>query len=256
MKKVSIIICTFNEEKTISKVVTSCCKYNQESEVIVVDDGSTDNTESILIELQKNYTFQYEKLLQNKGKSWAMAHGVEISVNDIILFFDADLLDITREHFENILKPIFNNSADMVLGQPSETFIDYRINPFKSLTGERVLIKNDILPILDDIREIRFGVETFINLYFQAKGKRIKYVLLKGLIHPTKYSKTTSIKATKEYISEGQEIALTLLENYDLITQRIEYLMKKADRQVGTKFSTIQKEINNKLMMLKDKMNI
>ncbi len=256
MKKVSIIICTFNEEKTISKVVTSCCKYNQESEVIVVDDGSTDNTESILIELQKNYTFQYEKLLQNKGKSWAMAHGVEISVNDIILFFDADLLNITREHFENILKPIFNNSADMVLGQPSETFIDYRINPFKSLTGERVLIKNDILPILDDIREIRFGVETFINLYFQAKGKRIKYVLLKGLIHPTKYSKTTSIKATKEYISEGQEIALTLLENYDLITQRIEYLMKKADRQVGTKFSTIQKEINNKLMMLKDKMNI
>ena len=256
MKSVSIIICTFNEEQTISEVVTSCCKHNKEAEVIVVDDGSTDHTESILAELQKKYTFRYEKLLPNRGKSWAMAHGVEISTNEIILFCDADLSNITREHFENILQPIFDNSADMVLGQPSETFIDYRINPFKSLTGERALLKNDILPILDDIREIRFGVETFINLYYQAKGKRIKYVLMKGLIHPTKYSKTTSIKATKEYISEGQEIALTLLENYDLITQRIEYLMKKADRQVGTKFSTIQKEINNKLMMLKDKMNI
>jgi hypothetical protein len=35
-------------------------------------------------------------------------------------------------------------------------------------------LKNDILPILDDIREIRFGVEPFINLYFQAKGKKKK----------------------------------------------------------------------------------
>ncbi len=247
MKSVSIIICTFNEEQTISKVVTSCCKYNEESEIIVVDDGSTDNTESILVDLQGKYTFRYEKLSENKGKSWAMAHGVEISTNEIILFCDADLSNIAKEHFENILQPIFNNSSDMVLGQPSETFVDYRINPFKSLTGERALLKNDILPILDDIREIKFGVETFINLYYQAKGKRIKYVLMKGLIHPTKYSKTTSIIATKEYISEGQEIALTFLKNYDLITQRIEYLIKKTNRKA---------RINEKIMMLKDKMNM
>ena len=256
MKSVSIIICTFNEEQTISEVVTSCCKHNKEAEVIVVDDGSTDHTESILVELKKSYIFCYEKLPENKGKSWAMAHGVEISTNEIILFYDADLSNITREHFENILQPIFDNSADMVLGQPSETFIDYRVNPFKSLTGERALLKTDILPILDDIREIRFGVETFINLYYQAKGKRIKYVLMKGLIHPTKYSKTTSIKATKEYITEGQEIALTILENFDLITQRIEYLMAKSKGEARTKFSTLQKEINEKIMMLKDKMDM
>lgn len=256
MKSVSIIICTFNEEQTISEVVTSCCKHNKEAEVIVVDDGSTDHTESILVELKRSYIFCYEKLSENKGKSWAMAHGVEISTKEIILFCDADLSNIAKEHFENILQPIFDNSADMVLGQPSETFIDYRINPFKSLTGERALLKNDILPILDDIREIRFGVETFINLYYQATGKRIKYVLMKGLIHPTKYSKTTSIKATKGYIIEGQEIALTILENFDLITQRIEYLMTKSKKQARTRFSTLQKEINEKIMMLKDKMNM
>jgi len=85
MKSVSIIICTFNEEQTISEVVTSCCKHNEEAEVIVVDDGSTDHTESILAELQKKCNFRYEKLLPNRGKSWAMAHGVEISTNEIIL---------------------------------------------------------------------------------------------------------------------------------------------------------------------------
>ena len=83
MKSVSIIICTFNEEQTISEVVTSCCKYNKKSEIIVVDDGSTDHTESILAELQDKCNFRYEKLPQNRGKSWAMAHGVEISANEI-----------------------------------------------------------------------------------------------------------------------------------------------------------------------------
>ena len=117
-------------------------------------------------------------------------------------------------------------------------------------------MKKDILPILDDIREIRFGIETFINLYYQATGKRIKYVLMKGLIHPTKYSKTTSIIATKEYISEGQEISLTYLKNYDLITQRIEYIIAKSKKQARINYSTIQKEINEKIMMLKDKMNM
>ncbi len=105
------------------------------------------------------------------GKSWAMAHGVEISENDIILFFDADVSNIKKEHFDELLKPIIDKTADMVLGQPSETLIDYHMNPFKALTGERALLKKDIMPILNEIRNIRFGVETFLNLYYQAQGK-------------------------------------------------------------------------------------
>ena len=241
MKRVSIIICTYNEEKTISEVVVSCCKYNKESEVIVVDDGSTDNTESIMDELQKNYSFQYEKLPENKGKSWAMVHGVKVSMNEIILFFDADISNIAKEHFTNILQPIFDNSADMVLGHPSNTILKQQISPFKSLTGERALYKRDILPILDDIRDVRFGVEIFINLYYQANSKRIIYVLLQGMKHSTKYSKTSPIKATKEFVTEGQEIVKTIVTNNDLLIQRIQRLIIKKDRLTGTKGLNIKK---------------
>lgn len=254
MKKVSIIICTYNEEKTIKEVVESCCIFNENNEIIVVDDGSTDNTKNILLELQERYSFRYERLTQNKGKSWAMVHGVEISKNEIILFFDADLSNITQRHFEKLLIPIFEDEADMVLGQASETVINYRINPFIVLSGQRSLLKKDILPILDDIREIRFGVETFINLYYQANGKRLKYTLLKGLKHPTKYQKSNTIKATKEYISAGQEIAVTLLENHNLITQRIKYLMTKMNSKTRDKFHTAQNEINNKIKTLKNRL--
>jgi glycosyltransferase involved in cell wall biosynthesis len=249
----SIIICTYNEEKTIAEVVKACCIYNPDYEIIVVDDGSFDNTENVLNNLAKKFSFRYEKIESNRGKSWAMVHGIEKATNEIILFFDADVSNIKREHFMDLLTPLINDKADMVLGQPSETLIDYRINPFKSLTGERALFKRDITPILDDIREIRFGVETFINLYYQAQGKRISYVLLEGLKHPTKYEKTTPINATKEFINEGKEIALTLINHHDLITKRVELLIKQANVNAINKINVMQKEINDKLQRLKDK---
>ncbi len=252
---VSIIICAFNEEKTIEYVVSSCCKYNKESEIIVVNDGSTDNTGNILTELQKKYTFRYEILSENKGKSYAMAHGVELSTNEIILFWDADISNIKKEHFEIILKPIFDNDADMVIGQPSDTLIDYRINPFKSFSGERVLWKKDILQITDEIRHTRFGVETFINLYYQAKGKIIKYILLDDLSHPTKYQKTTPINATKELLSESKEIVITLIKNKSLIINRVNNIINDKNKEMQNNYFILQDKINNKIKELKDKIN-
>lgn len=251
--KASIIICTYNEEKTIADVVMACCKLNPGCEIIVVDDGSEDKTQKILNELSNGYIFRYERLQKNMGKSWAMVHGVEVSKNEIILFFDADVLNIKKEHFDALLTPMIKNEADLVLGQPSETLIDYRVNPFKSLTGERALLKKHIVPILNDIRNIRFGVETYINLYYQAQGKRIKYVLLKGLRHPTKYEKTTPVKATREFIIEGHEIALTLVENHHLIAQRIELQFNKANTKTVKKINELQDDINGKLQDFKNR---
>lgn len=251
--KTSIIICTYNEEKTVSEIVKSCCEYSSDNEVIVVDDGSVDDTEKILNGLQKKYTFRYEKLEENKGKSWAMSRGVEIAKNEIILFMDADLTNVKKEHIHKLLLPLNNDEADMVLGQPSETLIDYRINPFVSLTGQRALKKMDILPIIDEIRNIRFGVETYINLYYRAQGKRIKYVLLEGLNHPTKYSKTTPLKATEEFIHEGKDIALTLIKNHNLIIQRFENGLADTKHEVSKRLNEFQLELNEKIHRLLNK---
>lgn len=254
--KTSIIICTYNEEKTIAGVVMATCKFNPDSEIIVVDDGSTDNTEAILTELLKEYPFRYEKLQQNMGKSRAMAHGVELAQNEIILFFDADVSNIKQEHFAELLKPMIDDTADMVLGQPSETLIDYRVNPFKVLTGERALLKKDLMPILDEIRDTRFGVETFLNLYYQAKGKRIKYVLMKGLKHPSTYEKTGSVGlATKKYLSEADEIAKTIAKNHNLINQRVELLISNANKEAKKKVDLLQADMNEKLQEFKNKVD-
>jgi hypothetical protein len=131
------------------------------------------------------------------------------------------------EHFLHLLISVIEDEADMVLGQATETLINYKYNPFKSFTGERVLLKKEILPILDKMKHSRFGVETLINLYYQSEGKRIKYVMLEGLKHPTKFDKTSSSQATKEFAKEGHQIALTIFKNFDLITKRIKNTIAK-----------------------------
>lgn len=253
--KASIIICAYNEEKTIADVVMACCKLNPECEIIVVDDGSTDNTETIMNELSPKYSISYERIQKNMGKSWAMVRGVEMATNEIILFFDADVSNIRKEHFDELLKPILENTVDMVLGPP-DTSLDYRIHPFSPLTGERALLKKDIIPILEDIKDIRFGVETFLNLYYQAKGKRIKYVLMKGLKHSSTYGKSGSVSiATKKYLIEGKEIAFTLMNNQDLINQRVRLLISNSNVSAKMKLNSIQIDANRKLQDLKNKVD-
>jgi len=225
--KISAIICAYNEEKTVKEVVTTVCDYLFD-EVIVVNDGSTDDTDKILNELLNLPSLKYIALPENKGKGYAMSIGVENSTGEIIVFIDADLSNLKEEHFEQLITPIFSNEADMVLGQATETLINYKFNPFKSFTGERAMLKKDIMPILEEMKTSKFGVETLINLYFQAHEKSVKYVLLEELKHPTKFDKASSqSKAVKEFVLEGHQIALTAFNSFKLVTTIVKNQIKK-----------------------------
>ncbi len=227
MKKVSVIICVYNEENTIKDVILSVSKSIIVSEIIVVNDGSSDKTKQIIEELKKDIEITDIHFSENKGKGYAMAIGIEYATFEIIQFIDADLSNITTEHISQLTNPMINNEADMVLGQATETLINYGLNPFKSFTGERSVLKEDIRPIIEKMKTSRFGVETLINLYYQSQGKRVKYVMLKDLKHPTKFEKTSSSNAVKEFVSEGQEIAVTAIKNYDLIIKSVKQIIAK-----------------------------
>ena len=226
MEKVTAIICVYNEETTVKEVVSTVADYFFD-EVIVVNDGSTDKTDEILKGISPFYNFKYIVLPENKGKGYAMATGIENSTGEIIVFIDADLLKLNNDHLRHLITPMIHKEADMVLGQPSETLIDYNINPFKSFTGQRAVFKQDISPIVEKMKHSRFGVETLINLYYQSEGKKVKYIMLEGLKHPTKFDKTSTPQAIKDFVYEGHQIALTAFKNFDLITKTIKNTISK-----------------------------
>jgi len=231
MKTVSAIICAFNEEKTIKDVICSISGCRIFNEIIVVNDGSTDDTKRIITDCKDTIDFMDVHLPENKGKGYAMAIGIEKSTSEILVFIDADLTELSAIQlatpFKELIIPIQNNEADMVLGQPFVTILNFKVNPFKSLTGERSVKREDILPLVEKMKDSEFGVETLINLYYQATGKIVKYVLLAELDHLSKFSKVSTLSAARQYIKEGQEIAYSTLKNYDLILKKLKTVLLK-----------------------------
>lgn len=227
MTMATAIICAYNEDKTIGDVIKSTHYTALFDEIIVINDGSIDGTEMVIKTLKEEIEFVDIHFNKNKGKGYAMAIGIEKAQSDIILFIDADLSCIDTNHLNQLLSPVVKNEADMVLGQPTETLIHYSINPFKSFTGQRCLVREDILPIVDKMKGARFGVETLINLYYTSLGKRIKYVMLQGLIHPSKFDKKSSKEALREFTMEGKEIGVTALKNYNLIIKSLQQVISK-----------------------------
>ncbi|MCK4661647.1 MAG: glycosyltransferase family 2 protein [Bacteroidales bacterium] len=227
MKKVSAVICVYNEGKTIENVIISVSKSEIVNEVIVVNDGSTDSTEKIIQKIKEVIEIKNIYLKENKGKGYAMAIGVENAENEIIVFIDADQTTTVNGYIKQIVNPLLNQESDMVLGYSTVNILSKDINPLKILTGERGLYKKDIFPILDKIKESRFGVETLLYFYFISIGKSIKFIQLVGLKHNNKYKKESITKATTSYINEGWEIAYTVIKNYDLMLKTVEKLVRK-----------------------------
>ncbi len=90
MKKVSVIIPTYNREKTIMRAVQSVLNQTYTNlEVLIIDDGSTDGTADIVREIQDDRV-QYIVLEKNGGASNARNEGVKRATGEWIAFQDSD----------------------------------------------------------------------------------------------------------------------------------------------------------------------
>ncbi len=133
--KILIIIPAYNEHDNILKVYNKIKKHDKKNEydVLVINDGSTDNTLKIL----KDNNIPHIDLIKNLGIGGAVQTGYKyayINNYDIAIQFDGDGQH-NIENVKDIIKPIEENKADMVIGS---RFIDKNSSNFKSTKARRV----------------------------------------------------------------------------------------------------------------------
>jgi glycosyltransferase involved in cell wall biosynthesis len=117
--KLSVIIPAYNEEKRISKTLISVAQFLQQqiylSEILVVVDGATDNTLTVLKNLQKQIlNLKVVENSENHGKGWVVKQGMLEASGDIRVFMDADN-STTINEIKKFL-PYFEKGFDIVIG--------------------------------------------------------------------------------------------------------------------------------------------
>jgi glycosyltransferase involved in cell wall biosynthesis len=114
--KLSIIIPVFNEETTILEILNrvNILKKNCQLEVIVINDGSNDNSKKI-IENNSQFYSKFIDLEKNSGKGKAVIEGIKNCTSDYILIQDADL-EYDPQDIINFIEENSENNFDIIMG--------------------------------------------------------------------------------------------------------------------------------------------
>lgn len=190
--RISAIIPTYNEEKNLGDVCEVLKNSEILGEIILVDDGSTDQTPAVMETAASNDPrIRIVRHERNLGKGQAIFSGWAATSAPILLLLDADLKSLTPEHIELLLDPVLHHKADMTLGLFQgghfSTDLSHWLTPF--LTGQRG-IRGKILNFISPEAASGYGFEVALTIAAKRHGFRSKVVPMKGVWHPSSEFRT------------------------------------------------------------------
>jgi glycosyltransferase involved in cell wall biosynthesis len=242
----SIVISTHNDEGNIFNVVASCCRNCSDCEIIVVDSGSNDNTQSELEILSRHHTFTRLYLPVDSGKNRARVCGAEYASNEVLLFIDAKMPRLQKNDFAKLLQPILTEKVDMVFGYPPEFITDYHTDPYSDFAINFVAKKDDVEPLFRDLNETLFGGDFLLLLYYQSLGKRVKSVAIDSFKRPEPVNRKFGLNDEQPNLKS--EIASNILNNINLITKRLLNKISNSQEYSDFSISSVQNELNMKML--------
>lgn len=194
--KVSVVIPIYNEKVFITQTVKRVIDTGVVSEIIMVDDYSTDGTREVLKDIINELSTSKVKITlilqeRNRGKGAALRRGFRIVTGDVIIIQDADL-EYNPNDYPKLLEPIIDGRADVVygsrfmggthrvlffwhmLGNKSLTLFSNMLTNL-NLTDMETCYKVFRTDVLKDITltSDRFGFEPEITAKLSKKGFRI-----------------------------------------------------------------------------------
>ena len=197
--KLSVLIPVYNEERTLKEVVRRVCDFQIPKEIILVDDGSEDQSRKILTRLQKENASAKDSLNQikvffqpvNQGKGAALKTALSHVTGDIVIVQDGDL-EYDPKDYPSLLAPIQAGQADVVYGTRFAGGGAHRVHFFWHSMGNRMLtLLSNMLTNLNlsdmevgykvfraevlkgiELKSKRFGFEPEITVKLAKKGCR------------------------------------------------------------------------------------
>ena len=198
MSLVSIIVPVYNEEDLIAaslaRVLTAPLPPGMTSEIIVVDDGSTDSTGAVLADFDASHPGRIRVITHavNSGKGSAIRSGLQTATGEFGIIQDADL-EYDPTEFPKLLGPLVRNMADVVYGSRFLVSGERRVLYFwhalanwllttfcnmaadLNLTDMETCYKAFRVALIQSIpiRSNRFGFEPEITIKFAKRGVAI-----------------------------------------------------------------------------------
>ncbi|MEX2145090.1 MAG: glycosyltransferase family 2 protein [Candidatus Spechtbacterales bacterium] len=209
--KVVAIIPTFNEAKRIGNVLKVVTRSPVINEIIVVDDGSRDETESVV---KKFPNVKYLKNTDNIGKGGSMDRAVKATDAEIIFFCDADLHNLSEEIIEGIIRPVLSGETSMFIGLRSN-FMQKSVRLFALNSGERAL-KREVWETLPKRFKYKYRVEAGLNWHVKHNFGGFKYKT---------FNYSQPVKESKYGFWEGMVLRWGM--NFDVLQVYCENLFKK-----------------------------
>jgi glycosyltransferase involved in cell wall biosynthesis len=241
--RISCIICAYNEAPRIGKVLEVVSAHPLLSEVIVVDDGSADDTAEVVKRFPSVKLITYET---NRGKSAAMAVGVAAAENDVLMLLDADLKGLAPEYISDLAAPVLEGTADISFSLLQNSLLLFRAIGLDFVSGMRVVKRELLAEVLKEIHGLpRFGIEVFMNNLIITRKLSLAVV---HWPHVTQTKKTEKLGYWNGIRGEWRMITDLLKVTYPLapISQTIRLFFLRADHDDRAPFSArIRKPYGN-----------